>query len=107
MTKQQEISTIRQLAEKLGTDSYLGPWLLEQIPFLEQDLRSDLHPQVSLRQCAADCAALRQEADQYRIEQKAAADKLVAQAKDEAARIRWAAREQVHTMCNKIKEEWT
>lgn len=41
MTKAQEIEIIKAAAEKLGPDSYLGPWLAEQLPALEMDLRAD------------------------------------------------------------------
>lgn len=43
MTKQQEIEALQALITKLGTDSYTGPWLAEQMPYIEADIRAD-HP---------------------------------------------------------------
>jgi len=47
MTKNEEIETLRKTAEKLGPDSYCGDWLLDQLPFIESDMRSDFLPQTS------------------------------------------------------------
>jgi hypothetical protein len=47
MTKQDEIETLLACAKTLGGDSYCGPWLLDQIPFIEHDMRSDFLPQAS------------------------------------------------------------
>jgi hypothetical protein len=44
MTKQDEIDILAAAAEKLGADSYCGPWLRDQIPFVERDMRSDFLP---------------------------------------------------------------
>jgi hypothetical protein len=44
MTKQNEIDTLLACAKTLSGDSYCGPWLLDQIPFIEHDMRSDILP---------------------------------------------------------------
>ena len=44
MTKHDEIQALMELAHKLGSDSYCGPWLNDQIPFVERDIRSDIMP---------------------------------------------------------------
>ena len=44
MTKSQEIQILRETVERLGPQSYCGPWLAEQIQFIEADIRSDLSP---------------------------------------------------------------
>jgi hypothetical protein len=44
MTKQNEIETLLACAKTLGGDSYCGPWLLDQIPFIESDIISDMLP---------------------------------------------------------------
>ena len=44
MTKNDEIQILLACAEKLGRDSYCGPWLADQIPFVESDMRSDILP---------------------------------------------------------------
>jgi len=50
MTKSQEIETLRECAEKLGSNSYCGDWLIDQLPFIESDMRSDFLPQTSWTQ---------------------------------------------------------
>jgi cell division septum initiation protein DivIVA len=47
MNKQDELETLRETAEKLGPNSYCGDWLLDQLPYIENDMRSDLLPQTS------------------------------------------------------------
>ena len=42
--KQQELDALRALAHELGPDSYVGPWLLDQIPAIEADIRADYPP---------------------------------------------------------------
>jgi cell division septum initiation protein DivIVA len=44
MTKHDEIQALMELAHKLGSDSYCGPWLDSQIPFVEHDMRCDILP---------------------------------------------------------------
>ena len=36
-----------ELAHKLGSNSYCGPWLNDQIPFVEHDMRCDIMPNSS------------------------------------------------------------
>ena len=47
MTKQDEIYLLTTCAETLGSDSYCGPWLKDQIPFVEHDIRCDIFPNAS------------------------------------------------------------
>jgi hypothetical protein len=44
MTKHDEIQALLELAHKLGENSYCGPWLESQIPFIEHDMRCDILP---------------------------------------------------------------
>ena len=44
MTKHDEIQALMELAHKLGENSYCGPWLESQIPFIEHDMRCDILP---------------------------------------------------------------
>ena len=44
MTKQDEIQLLLEAAHKLGSHSYCGPWLNEQIPYIEHDMRCDIMP---------------------------------------------------------------
>ena len=81
MTKQNEIEILRECAEKLGKDSYCQQWLLDQIPYIENDMRADLFPQLGL-------------AETRRMEQntltlaKEQAERIVAQARTEAETVR-------------------
>jgi len=49
LTKADELSALRLLAEQLGPHSYLGPWLQDALPYLSDSLRSDIYP-ISARQ---------------------------------------------------------
>ena len=68
-SKAEEISAIRKLALMLGPNSYLGPWLTESLPFLENSIKSDLSPPLVedlYQQSTADriaALAVRQEAE--------------------------------------------
>jgi hypothetical protein len=52
-TKTEELEGLRALIDKLGPDSYLGPWLLDAFDQLADQVRADLAPLSA--------------ADQYRI----------------------------------------
>ena len=80
MNKQDELETLRKTAEKLGSNSYCGPWLLDQIPQIEQDLRSDFFPQITW-------AESRRIQDQHLANAKTQAEFLLKQAKEKAERM--------------------
>lgn len=44
MTKHDEIQLLLEAAHKLGSNSYCGPWINEQIPYIEHDIRCDIMP---------------------------------------------------------------
>lgn len=44
MTKHDEIQALIALSDKLGTHSYCGDWLKDQIPHIEHDMRCDILP---------------------------------------------------------------
>jgi hypothetical protein len=44
MTKAQELTIIKETIERLGPNSYLGPWLNSMLPSLKFDLRNDFPP---------------------------------------------------------------
>ena len=81
MTKHDEIETLRTCAHTLGADSYCGPWLLDQIPAIESDIRADLLPMLTYSD-----SRLAQE--QMREQAKADCERMLAQAKKEADQIR-------------------
>lgn len=80
MTKNDEIETLRKTAEKLGANSYCGPWLLDQLPQIEQDIRSDYFPQITW-------AESRRIQEQHIANAKAQAEFLLKQAKEKADRM--------------------
>jgi hypothetical protein len=45
MTKSEEIQIIREAIEKLGVNSYCGPWLIDQLPLIESAITSDYPPE--------------------------------------------------------------
>ena len=49
LTKAEELSALRHLAEELGPNSYLGPWLQDALPYLSDSLRSDIQPVSALQ----------------------------------------------------------
>ena len=44
MTKEKEIEIITNAALELGKDSYLGKWLVNEIPFLRHSIEQDFYP---------------------------------------------------------------
>lgn len=70
MTKQQELDILKSTIQQLGPDSYIGPWLAEQLPGIERDIRSDIQPLVTWADCreqtAAELAAAREIAAEIR-----------------------------------------
>jgi hypothetical protein len=52
LTKGDELQVIDVAIIKLGTDSYLGPWLTQIRSELIRDLRSDILPTISLDDAA-------------------------------------------------------
>lgn len=53
MTKQAELDILRDAISRLGPNSYLGPWLEDQLPWIESDMRSDIPPMSSYSQSRA------------------------------------------------------
>jgi len=84
-SKSEEIQILTQCADSLGSDSYCGAWLREQIPFIESDIRSDFAPGIlasaSIQDCTRRCAEMRADAMRER-------DKILFDARKEADQIR-------------------
>lgn len=73
LSKSDEIQILREAADKLGSGSYCGDWLREQIPFIECDIRSDFHPGIY---ASASIGEARKRADIILSEAKHASMKL-------------------------------
>ena len=98
MTKSQEIETLRETAEKLGSNSYCGDWLLDQLPFIESDMRSDFLPQTSWTQTRK----LEQNTLALAKEQAA---RIIKDAEETAERIKTDARKNADLIRNILKME--
>lgn len=46
MTKEQEIKILKDVAERLGDNTYCGVWLKNILPGIESSIQSDLDPSV-------------------------------------------------------------
>jgi hypothetical protein len=98
MTKSQELETLRETAEKLGPNSYCGDWLIDQLPFIENDMRSDFLPQTSwteTRKLEQNTLALAKEQ----------AGRILKDAEEQAERIRNDARKNADLIRNILKME--
>ena len=87
MTKSEEIQVIREAILRLGSDSYLGPWLADQMPSIESALASDYPPEayaLSIHEARIHCEKIIGQAN----EESAAIEK---RAKVEAEKLREAA----------------
>jgi cell division septum initiation protein DivIVA len=101
-SKSDEIQILTAAADSLGSDSYCGAWLREQIPFIESDIRSDLEPGVlasaSIQDCSRRCAEMRADAMRER-------DKIILDARNEAERIMDAALKLADSIRSVVKRD--
>jgi hypothetical protein len=96
MTKSQELETLRETAEKLGPNSYCGNWLLDQLPYIENDIRSDFLPQMRW----ADTRKMEQNTLALAKEQ---AGRILKDAEETAERIKTDARKNADLIRNILK----
>lgn len=106
MTKQNEIEILRKCAEELGRESYCQAWLLDQIPFIERDIRSDIFPQVGwveTRRMEQNAISLAKE-QAKRITDEAAkeAERILSLALNKAEMIRANLRREIEAALEKI-----
>ena len=83
-TRDDEIAILREAIRQLGPLSYCGPWLADQLPEIERDMRNDFFPQIDRKATIRDCEQLEAVARGNAREIEAAAER-VAKAKVEAA----------------------
>jgi hypothetical protein len=98
MTKQSEIETLLACAKTLSGDSYCGPWLLDQIPFIESDIRSDILPTQSWTET-------RRLHDEMLAEARRHAAEIVKTAEDKAARIATQAETHAKTVRDNLRRD--
>jgi hypothetical protein len=82
MTKEQEIAIIREFAAKLGENSYFGPVLAEALPELEQDIKNDITPCLSLRNIRDEALFALEAAKQERATAEIKAERIVTSARE-------------------------
>lgn len=94
MTKQKELEIITETANKLGPNSYLGPWLLSIRHELEAMMRADSFPCVNLTESKEHALRIIQraerEADQIKTNAKHRAEereRLVDDARERAREL--------------------
>ena len=97
-TKTEELAALRELASRLGPDSYLGPWLLDAMHYLAAEITADIRPtspaemyrQASEWRINAEAASrlMRAEARQTLDNANETADAVIAKAHAEAQEIR-------------------
>jgi hypothetical protein len=95
ITKDQELKTLKETAAKLGPNSYLGPWL-DSVAFeLESAIRSDLVPEISLKDTREQCERLVMDANRQANSMLERAENQVAEKEKEAKALINRAREKV------------
>jgi cell division septum initiation protein DivIVA len=87
MTKSDEITILREAAEKLGSASYCGPWLRGILPGIERDIASDNPPgvQTPAEYAASVIAEAKREADEMLRKAKLEADRMLRDAGNQLA----------------------
>ena len=102
MTKSEEIQIIRNAAAALGSASYCGPWLAEQLQFIESAMRADIEPGAAGLSWLAtfrECIAMKSEAVEFAKETRDQAEreagKRIEAASKQAERIRAEVRAEV------------
>lgn len=106
MTKAQELARIDGLIASLGKDTYIGPFLIETRGFLEQCIKSDIFPEINLREQAGKVEKMRQEAAaerEFKIEKATKeAEKIVEDARKQARAIRESTRHALENLIARL-----
>lgn len=106
MTKQQELDTIRELAEKLGENTYCGPWLKRSLPFIEQDMRNDFPIDVAqLVHLRDEMRNLKKELEDARTEAQNKITKMYADAKKQVKDYKVGLREDLESSLKRLIQE--
>lgn len=106
MTKSEEIQILRDCAAKLGSNSYSGAWLSEQIESIESAMRSDIEPGaagLSWKATFAECIAMKSEAVAFARERRDSAEKEAVQRVDRAFRDAERIREELRAEVQRIE----
>jgi hypothetical protein len=89
MTKDEELAILDATILKLGTNSYLGPWLMSMRVGIEHDIRADVEPAYTMawykNHCAAMVTAATEFAEDVRTKAQEHADRIVKEAEKRVA----------------------
>lgn len=88
MTKAQELDALRALALELGPQSYIGPWILDNLPGIEADIKADLPPVMSWSDQRGLHAAAMADAKQIRAAAEQDRQRILDSARADARQIR-------------------
>lgn len=88
MTKDEELAILDATILKLGTNSYLGPWLMSMRVGIEHDIRADHEPAYTMawykNHCEQMVKAATEFANDVREEAQKQADKIIKDAQKQA-----------------------
>jgi hypothetical protein len=97
MTKAEEIEILRTAAQQLGPNSYLGPYIADQIPYLEEMIRQDIFP-ISFEAMTTLCKERIDEVTQWEQRKIKEKNDEIERAKRHAAQIIQDARDAAETI---------
>lgn len=104
-TKDEEIAILRRAIAALGDNSYLGPFLREQLPFMESCIRSDMPP-TPLHQAQRMCNEIISQAEKDAREKtdrtRKECDAMIAKARKEVHDIKGQAEFTLRSLANQI-----
>lgn len=106
MTKQQELDIIKETAEKLGGNSYCGPWLRHMLPLIEQDMRNDFPIDVpNLLKLRAEMNLLSREIEKARAKANETIADMIDKARKQVNDYKMGARERIQLELKRISEK--
>jgi hypothetical protein len=89
MTKDEEIAILDATILKLGTNSYIGPWLMSMRTGIEREIRDDHEPVYTLAWYQDHCKSMVSSATEFsndiREKAQAQADKIIKDAEKKVA----------------------
>jgi len=105
MTKNQELEILQNTITTLGRDSYMGPWLKDNLQAIEETMRSDM-PFLSFGEVQAWARERREQADRYAEQKIAAAERraeeIIAEAQKQAGNKREYLRSQLRAILKEL-----
>lgn len=92
MNKSEEIELLREVADKLGPNSYCGPWLASVADGVEIEIRGDFFPTPTLAGTRKDCeemvALAKDKAEQIEADARTKGDKMLREVENRISLIK-------------------